>query len=67
MSSTHQLIQRPNSLWEDTLSADERCAEESLESSMSADITIIGAGLTGLWSAYYLSQQLPDADIVVIE
>ena len=42
-------------------------AEESLESSMSADITIIGAGLTGLWSAYYLSQQLPDADIVVID
>ena len=67
MSTTHQHIQRPNSLWEDTLSADERCAEEPLESSMSADITIIGAGLTGLWSAYYLSQQLPDADIVVID
>ena len=67
MSSTHQYIQRPNSLWEDTLSADDRCVEEPLESSIRADITIIGAGLTGLWSAYYLSQQLPDADIVVID
>ena len=67
MSSTHQNIQRPNSLWEDTLSADDRCVEEPLESSIRADITIIGAGLTGLWSAYYLSQQLPDADIVVID
>ena len=67
MSSAHQHIQRPNSLWEDTLSAGGRCAEEPLESSIRADITIIGAGLTGLWSAYYLSQQLPDADIVVID
>ncbi len=67
MSSTHQYTQRPNSLWEDTLSADDRCVEEPLESSIKADITIIGAGLTGLWSAYYLSQQLPDADIVVID
>lgn len=32
-----------------------------------ADVAIIGAGLTGLWTAYYLSQAAPDMRIAVIE
>ncbi|HCS58331.1 MAG TPA: FAD-dependent oxidoreductase [Gordonia polyisoprenivorans] len=32
-----------------------------------ADIAIVGGGLTGLWSAYYLAERLPDARIVVLE
>lgn len=31
------------------------------------DVAIIGAGFTGLWTAYYLSRQRPDLDIVVFE
>jgi glycine/D-amino acid oxidase-like deaminating enzyme len=32
-----------------------------------ADIAIIGAGYTGLWTAYYLKQANPALDVVVIE
>jgi glycine/D-amino acid oxidase-like deaminating enzyme len=31
------------------------------------DVAIIGAGYTGLWTAYYLKQQQPDLDIGVFE
>ncbi|MEQ6290073.1 NAD(P)/FAD-dependent oxidoreductase [Vogesella sp. GCM10023246] len=32
-----------------------------------ADVVIVGAGFTGLWSAYYLKQQQPQLDVVVLE
>jgi glycine/D-amino acid oxidase-like deaminating enzyme len=32
-----------------------------------ADVCIAGAGLTGLWTAYYLKQAAPDLRIVVLE
>ena len=32
-----------------------------------ADVCIIGAGYTGLWTAYYLKQARPDLDVVVVE
>ena len=32
-----------------------------------ADVAIVGAGLSGLWSAYYLKQARPDWDICIIE
>ncbi|NJC73936.1 FAD-dependent oxidoreductase [Planosporangium thailandense] len=32
-----------------------------------ADICIVGAGLTGLWTAYYLKKAQPDLRIVVLE
>lgn len=59
--------ERPHSLWEDTLIDAERCAEQPFGESITADITVIGAGLTGLWSAYYLADKLPDASIAVID
>ena len=31
------------------------------------DVAIVGAGYTGLWTAYYLKQQRPDLDIAVFE
>jgi glycine/D-amino acid oxidase-like deaminating enzyme len=31
------------------------------------DVTIVGAGFTGLWTAYYLSAQQPDLRVAVIE
>lgn len=33
----------------------------------SADVCIVGAGFTGLWTAYYLKRAAPDLDIVVLE
>ncbi len=38
-----------------------------LDQNASADVAIVGAGFTGLWTAYYLKQREPDLDIVVIE
>lgn len=38
-----------------------------LTESSTVDIAIVGAGYTGLWSAYYLAKRLPDASIVIIE
>ena len=32
-----------------------------------ADVCIVGAGYTGLWTAYYLTQQQPDLRVVVLE
>ena len=32
-----------------------------------ADVCIVGAGLTGLWTAYYLKQAAPDLRIVMLE
>lgn len=33
----------------------------------SADVCIVGGGLTGLWTAYYLKRAQPDLDVVVLE
>jgi len=39
----------------------------SLGSDIEADIAIVGAGFTGLWTAYYLKQIDPALDIVILE
>jgi glycine/D-amino acid oxidase-like deaminating enzyme len=39
----------------------------SLTSDTSADVAIIGAGFTGLWTAYYLKKSQPDLDVVIVE
>lgn len=38
-----------------------------LPGSLDIDVAIVGGGLTGLWTAFYLKQERPDWDIVVIE
>jgi glycine/D-amino acid oxidase-like deaminating enzyme len=38
-----------------------------LEGDRTADVAIIGAGYTGLWTAYYLKQAMPALDVLVIE
>jgi len=38
-----------------------------LPGDISADVAIVGAGYTGLWTAYYLKQQQPELNVVVIE
>lgn len=54
------------SLWQDT--TDDRLVEHgALNENISCDIAIIGAGYSGLWSAYYLKKMFPNKHIVVLE
>jgi glycine/D-amino acid oxidase-like deaminating enzyme len=39
----------------------------ALAGDASADVCIIGAGYTGLWTAWYLKERNPDLDILVVE
>ena len=39
----------------------------ALSGDTTADVCIIGAGYTGLWTAWYLKQQQPDLDVIVVE
>lgn len=57
---------RSQSFWLDTVSGrlDPR---PSLDTDRTADIAIIGAGYTGLWTAYYLKTHAPHLDVVVLE
>jgi glycine/D-amino acid oxidase-like deaminating enzyme len=34
---------------------------------IAVDVAVVGAGLTGLWTAYYLKRERPDLDIAVVE
>ena len=42
-------------------------AGEPLAGDRDADVVIVGAGYTGLWTAYYLKKAAPFLDIVVLE
>lgn len=55
------------SLWEATLPADLRRARPSLDGDAAADVAVVGAGFTGLWTAYYLARRDPSLRIVVVE
>jgi glycine/D-amino acid oxidase-like deaminating enzyme len=39
----------------------------AMPGSQEADVCIVGAGLTGLWAAYYLKREQPDLRIVILE
>ena len=51
------------SLWELTMPQDDRVPAPPLDGDTDVDVLIVGAGLTGLWTAYYLS--LADAGLRV--
>lgn len=56
------------SLWWDTLSAELRePLGTRLPGNRDADVAIVGAGFTGLWTAYYLKLAVPDMRISVID
>lgn len=44
-----------------------RVPRPSLDKDIQYDIGIIGAGYTGLWTAYYLKKQNPDLSIAIVE
>jgi glycine/D-amino acid oxidase-like deaminating enzyme len=57
---------RARSLWLDTV-PESLTPRPSLESDIDCDVAIVGAGFTGLWTAYYLKQLDAALRIVVIE
>jgi glycine/D-amino acid oxidase-like deaminating enzyme len=54
------------SLWMDQL-GEPLIPRPSLEQDISVDVAIMGAGYTGLWTAYYLKQQNPELSIAIVE
>ena len=57
---------RALSLWWDTLPGRlyARCA---LDGDLDVDVAVVGAGFTGLWTAYYLLRAAPDLRVAVLE
>lgn len=55
-----------NSYWQESIPSS-LVGRSSVDSNLDVDIAIVGAGYSGLWTAYYLKQLQPDARIAVIE
>ncbi|MFI7587718.1 NAD(P)/FAD-dependent oxidoreductase [Spongisporangium articulatum] len=57
------------SLWFDQVAedGDPLRPRRPLDGDFDADVCIVGGGLTGLWTAYYLARARPDLRIVVLE
>ncbi|MEW6225275.1 MAG: FAD-dependent oxidoreductase [Chloroflexota bacterium] len=54
------------SFWLET-SGDDLTPRPALDGSLDADVAILGAGMTGLWTAWYLARRDPSLRIVVVE
>ncbi|WP_082104377.1 NAD(P)/FAD-dependent oxidoreductase [Demequina soli] len=54
------------SLWLDTAD-DDLVATDALDGDREVDVAIVGAGFTGLWTAYYLAAARPDLRIAIVE
>jgi glycine/D-amino acid oxidase-like deaminating enzyme len=59
-------VGRPLSLWHDT-AGDSPVRRPALGGPLEVDVAIVGAGFTGLWTAYYLRQADPTLRIAVLE
>lgn len=57
---------RARSLWLDQV-PEPLTPRAALPGDLSCDVAIVGAGFTGLWSAYYLKRLQPDLRVVVLE
>jgi glycine/D-amino acid oxidase-like deaminating enzyme len=54
------------SLWLDAV-ADELEPRPALSGDVEIDVAIVGAGYTGLWTAYYLLERKPDLSVAIVE
>jgi glycine/D-amino acid oxidase-like deaminating enzyme len=59
--------QGPPSLWRDTLGGRPADPRPALDGDARADVCVVGAGYTGLWTAYYLLRQNPGLDVLLVE
>ncbi len=57
---------RAPTFWLET-SGDDLAPRPPLDGSLTTDVAILGAGLTGLWTAWYLARRDPSLRIVVVE
>ena len=57
---------RAISLWMDQLE-ETLTPRPSLEHDLDVDVLIIGAGYTGLWTAYYLKRHAPELSVAIVE
>ena len=56
------------SLWHATMTDEEWGAgRPSIDGDIEADVAIVGAGYTGMWTAYYLLQRDPSLKVVLLE
>lgn len=58
---------REVSFWHDSLDDDDLVARASLPGDAEVDVAIVGAGLTGLWTAWYLLDRDPGLRITILE
>lgn len=63
--TTTQFVNGGVSYWYRSIGLPQRRA--ALPGDQDADVCIVGAGLTGLWTAYYLKRQQPDLRITILE
>lgn len=54
------------SFWHET-AGDEWTPREPLPGDRAVDVAVVGAGLTGLWTAYYLARRDPSLRVMVLE
>lgn len=64
--STGERNYRSLSLWFGTID-DPLTPRPALSGDVTADVAIVGAGYTGLWTAFYLLQEDPSLDVVIVE
>src|SRR5919106_2279036 len=57
---------RTYSFWLEN-SGDDLTPRPPLDGSITVDVAILGAGFTGLWTAYHLLQREPSLKVVVVE
>jgi glycine/D-amino acid oxidase-like deaminating enzyme len=57
---------RALSLWHDT-AGDDWTPRPALPGDLDVDVAVVGAGYTGLWTAYYLKRADPSLRVVVLE
>jgi len=58
---------RAISMWHDTVGEDDYAPRPPMPGNTDADVCVVGAGYTGLWTAYYLKKADPALRVVVLE
>src|SRR5689334_18755703 len=67
MRRSPRLWRAMRSLWADTLPEHERVAGKELPGDIDVDVAIVGAGFTGLWTAYHLLRRDRSLRVAVVE